>query len=103
LPRLPFLPRLRDYHLRILIHQRLKRTIVLGILGDHRDLLLRHVATDRLAVLAALQVVVRPTFALADHAELSWLHALNFRDLVKKSDRSACVVLHNDQTIYIHI
>ena len=99
----PLLPRSLDHHLCVLVYQRLKRAVVLGVLLNRLDLVLRHVAADRLTVLPALQVVVRPVLPLAHDAELARLHALNFCDLLKKPERCVGVVLHSHYTIYISI
>ena len=98
-----FRPRLRDHYLCILVHQGLKRAVVRGVVSDRLDLVLGHLAADRLALLPALQVVVRPVLPLTDHAELAWLHALKVGDLLQKPTGGAGFVLHSARTIYASI
>jgi hypothetical protein len=60
---------------------------VLGVLGDGRNLVGGDVATDRLAVFAALEVIIRPVWATTDDAKFTRFHALDLSDLLKDLGR----------------
>ena len=53
------------------------------ILGDDINLVSRNVATDGLAVLAALKVVIRSVWAMSDDAKFTRFHALDLSDLLE--------------------
>jgi len=78
----PFFPCLRGDYLSVFVHQGLKRTIVLSILLNNLDLIPGNIATDRLAVLATLQVEEWPLLSLSNDTELARLHVFDVCDLL---------------------
>ena len=85
----------------VLLRQMLKPGVVGGVRRRRLGLLAGHVASDRFAVLAALQVIVRAVGTLAQNAEFAGLHAFDLSDLLQQQLR-AWIFVHR-QNIYIRI
>ena len=89
-----------------MVHQLLEGLIVGGVLGEHFDLLGRHIAAESFALLAPLEVIIRPVGALAQDAEFARLHVLDVGDLLEELSglgslrllhgSSICVCIYSD-------
>ncbi|MGC1528002.1 MAG: hypothetical protein WA783_18305, partial [Phormidesmis sp.] len=99
-PGLAILPALRGDQVRILADKRLEAMMGINVLLGLGHLIGRDVFGHVSPTLPTLEIEVRSALALTDHRELSSLHAVDGRDLIK--DGTRCGIWVHQSNVYVN-